>query len=228
MNGKTVAGSPWSKPETVAGFAASAPNPVLIEFAEHERRHRPHLRALDLGCGAGRNAIPLAEQGWAVLGIDQSTPMLSAARARLEAAHFTGRLDLAHAGMDAIPARDGSFDLVVAHGIWNLARSGDEFRQAVRDAARVARRGAALFVFTFSRRTVADAAPIAGESFVFTQFSGEPQCFLTREQLIDELSAAGFQLDPAIPLRELNVPKPGELCATRAPVIFEGAFRRNG
>ena len=81
------AGSPWSAPSVVAGFATSAPNPVLMRFAETElqrvARLRPRpLRALDLGCGAGRNAVPLAALGWSVVGLDNSLPMLAAAQAR--------------------------------------------------------------------------------------------------------------------------------------------------
>jgi hypothetical protein len=128
--------------------------------------------------------------------------------------------------MDAIPVATNSADLVVAHGIWNLARSSREFRNAVAEAARVSRPGAGLFVFTFSRHTLPDdASPVAGESFVFTQFSGQPQCFLTRDELIGELGAAGFVLDPAIPLAEYNL-RPGRaLCGGGPPVIYEAAFR---
>jgi ubiquinone/menaquinone biosynthesis C-methylase UbiE len=53
--------------------------------------------------------------------------------------------------MDRLPLGDASIDLVVAHGIWNLARSAAEFRRAIAEAARVARPDAGLFVFTFSR-----------------------------------------------------------------------------
>jgi hypothetical protein len=45
--------------------------------------------------------------------------------------------------------------------------------------------GAARNLFTFSRRTVpAAAVPVPGDSFVFREFSGEPQCFFTARQLI--------------------------------------------
>ena len=55
-----LAGSQWSAPGTVAGFAKSAPNAVLMTFAEDERRRAGSAWLLDLGCGAGRNAVPLA------------------------------------------------------------------------------------------------------------------------------------------------------------------------
>jgi hypothetical protein len=131
--------------------------------------------------------------------------------------------------MDALPIASGTSDLIVAHGIWNLARSGAEFRRAVGEAARIARTGAALFVFTFSRRTLtADLRPVDGESFVFTEFSGQPQVFLTAGELVDELAGAGFVPDPAVPLTEHNLPRPGGLNTRGVPVIYEAAFRYDG
>jgi len=206
----------------VAGFATASPNLTLIDYAAGRLGQARSAHLLDIGCGAGRNAVPLARMGWLVVGTDASQPMLRAAVAR-EGGHH---LHLANAEMAALPVRGAAIDFIVAHGIWNLARSGDEFRGAVREAARVARPGAALFLFTFSRHTLpADVAPVAGETFVFTQFSGAPQSFLTEAQLLEELGAAGFEPDPALPVRELNRPTPG--LRTGGPVIYEGAFRRS-
>ena len=223
-----LAGSSWSNPGTVAGFVRSPPNERLLQVAAAERLRVGAGRALDIGCGAGRNAVPLAEAGWHVIGVDLSWPMLAAARERAPAAAVTGRLDLVLAPMDRLPVATATCRLVVAHGIWNLARSGASFGTAVAEAARVAAPGAALFVFAFSRHTLsAAAAPVRGETFVYTDFSGEPQCFLTEAQLVGGLGRAGFAPDAAFPLRELNRPRPGSLVsASRAPVIYEGVFRR--
>jgi SAM-dependent methyltransferase len=211
----------------VAGFAQSPPNEVLLRFASDElRRGGSTRRALDLGCGAGRNGVPLANLGWDVTGIDLSIPMLHAAAQRARAERRAGHLRLACAPMDALPVADASCDLVIAHGIWNLAGSAAEVRRAVGEAARVARPGAALFVFIFSRHTLPpEAAPIEGETFVFTEFSGQPQCFLTAHELLHELSGVGFTPDPGVPLRELNVPRLGALHRASLPVIYEAAFR---
>lgn len=197
-----------------------------MRYAADELSRHTAGRAIDLGCGAGRNAGPLAEQGWNVVGTDLSWPMLTAAAERARRLSGPGQLDVLLASMDRVPLRDATFHLVIAHGIWNLARSGTEFRRAVGEAARVARPGALLFVFTFSRNTfAADVAPVPGESFVFTQFSGQPQCFLTDAQLVAELGAVGFSLDPRVSITEYNRPASG----TRhggAPVIYEALFRR--
>ncbi len=222
-----LAGTPWSSPSTVQGFSRSEPNAVLMNYAAQEIEADAHLLAVDIGCGAGRNAVPLARCGWNVVGTDMSRPMLEAASVRFRNDTLRGRGLVLMAPMDALPVADSTADLVVAHGIWNLAGSSTEMRRAVREAARIARPGAALFVFTFSRHTLPqDAEPVAGEPFVFTQFSGRPQCFLTEDQLIEETHAAGFEPDSAVPLTEYNRPVPGALRSASGPVIYEAAFRR--
>jgi len=218
-----LAGTPWSAPGTVAGFVQSPPNESLLTLAGRERA-RGATMAVDLGCGAGRNLIPLAEQGWTILGTDLSRPMLTAAAQRIRDTGVV-RAAVVLAPMEQLPVRTRSADLIIAHGIWNLARTTAQFRAAVREAARIARPAAALFVFTFSRGTLpAGAAPVAGERFVYTQFSGQPQIFLTADDLLAEMGAAGFSPDRGLPVHELNRRRPGVLTGA-PPVILEGAFR---
>ncbi len=220
-----LADSNWSRPETVAGFSHSAPNSTLLRFVEMERGRHSVEKVLDIGCGAGRNTFPLAELGLDVLGTDLSWPMLQAAKSRIPRAQ--ARPEFVLSAMDVHPVRDRSFDLVIAHGIWNLARSGVEFRRAVREAARVCRPGAFLFVFTFSRHTLSESvAPVPGETFVFTEFSGYPQTFLREAELLAELATVGFKPDPGVPLTEHNRPRMGDLQRRGGPVIYEGAFRK--
>ena len=218
-------GSVWTAPETVAGFVQSPPNATLLRYAQSLGASRP-LRVVDVGCGAGRNLVPLAQLGCRVVGVDLSRPMLAAAAERVRQEHLQDRVTLAAAAMHQLPVRWASADLIVAHGVWNLARSATELRSAIREAIRIARPGAGLFLFTFSRNTLpADARPVPGEPFAFTQFSGDPLTFLTAGQLAGELASAGFFPDPAVPLTELNTRPPGSLNAGGPPVIYEGAFR---
>jgi hypothetical protein len=169
----------------------------------------------------------MAAHGGTVVGTDVAWPMLEAAGRRVVAEGVAERVALVRAPMDRLPLRDASVDLVVAHGIWNLARSAAEFRRAIAEGARVARSGAGLFIFTFSRATLGpDDQSVPGEPFVFTQFAGEPQCFLTETELREELLQAGFERDPPGPLTEYNRPVAGRTITRSGPVIYEGTFRR--
>ena len=220
-----LTGTPWSDANTVSGFAQSPPNQTLIDFAG-SRLHAGATRLLDIGCGAGRNAVPLARQGWNVTAVDLSSNMLRAAQQRAASEAPGHPLGLALAPMEHLPVADRSIDFIVAHGIWNLAQTTAQFRAAVREAARVARGSASLFVFTFSRSTLPDTdQPLPGERYVFTRFSGGPQIFLTIEELVAELAEAGFVHDPAIPLIEHNRRPPSAVYIGGPPVIIEGAFR---
>ena len=214
----------WENPDTVAGFTRASPNSTLLTFAQQFLDAGRGTRCLDIGCGAARNAIPLAQLGFHVKGTDLSEPMLAAARKRINAVGIA--VDLVLAPMAPLPFRDESFDFVVAHGIWNLAHSGVGFGEAVKEAARVSRPGAGLFLFTFSRNTLPpDAQPDPGETFVFSSWNGEPQCFLSEDQLLEELSRAGFYRDTVGPLTEHNLPQRDAVRLVRgAPVIYEGTF----
>ena len=79
----------------------------------------PPGRALDLGCGDGRNAVWLEQRGWSVDGVDISRAALAAADRRYAAAdhHRVGRLWLADASTARFPA--GEYDLVLTYGLYH-------------------------------------------------------------------------------------------------------------
>ena len=91
---------------------------------------RAGARVLDLGCGTGRLTVPLSEVYRAV-GIDVSPDMLAVARSK------GGRAQFVRADAARIPFIDGSFDVALA--VFVLHQLAD-FRAAVREIARVARR----------------------------------------------------------------------------------------
>ena len=71
----------------------------------------PSGRALDVACGAGRNALYLAERGYAVTGIDVSPVAL--ARAAESAAARRVAVDWRERDLDDGPGVAGPFDLIV-------------------------------------------------------------------------------------------------------------------
>jgi SAM-dependent methyltransferase len=48
---------------------------------------------LDLGCGTGNHAFPLAERGYAVVGVDRSNNMLQSARKKAASQHMDGNTE---------------------------------------------------------------------------------------------------------------------------------------
>jgi tellurite methyltransferase len=84
-----------------AGAASSEPHPLVIDIAKMV----PPGRALDLACGAGRNARYLAERGWNVTAIDMS----------IEALRLVGlpRIVAADLERSSIPIRDVLFDAII-------------------------------------------------------------------------------------------------------------------
>ena len=69
-------------------------------------------RALDLGCGAGRNALHLAARGWEVDGVDLSEQALAWARERAAEQGLPLALHLGDAFGEAGAALRGPYDLV--------------------------------------------------------------------------------------------------------------------
>lgn len=71
----------------------------------------PGARALDVACGTGNLAIPLARRGARVTGVDIATNLLEQARARTAAEGLTATFDEGDA--EHLPYPDVSFDVVV-------------------------------------------------------------------------------------------------------------------
>jgi SAM-dependent methyltransferase len=60
--------------------AAPPPPPEELNFLQEQFAIQPGKKVLDIPCGAGRYAVPLAELGYAVTGVDISDQFLSEAR----------------------------------------------------------------------------------------------------------------------------------------------------
>lgn len=102
-----------------ASFSSTLLGSLLRDAVAYETRHifRPGLRALDLGCGTGEDALRLARCGLDVHGIDASAAMIEQARSKAAAVGIDGgtapRFEVIDLNTDRLPP--GPFDAVLSN-----------------------------------------------------------------------------------------------------------------
>ncbi len=166
----------WERPDIVARFADRDPDHRLVALAG--RRDVQGLRALDVGCAAGRNSRFLAERGADVWALDGSSAMVEATRSALAA--VLGRPDadrrVIHGRMDVLDAfADGAFDLVLLLGVLQNAASDAELERTLDEVRRVLAAAGHCLVANFapdSRPSGVPVSRVAGERHVYTDFGG--------------------------------------------------------
>lgn len=167
----------WNRKHREAGVLFGAePNRFLVA----EVRDLAPGRALDLACGAGRNAIWLAERGWHVTAVDFSGAALEAAR-RLAARRGVD-VEWVEADVRRWRPPERAFDLVA---ILYLQLPTDERRAALTAAAAAVAPGGTLLVVGHDLQNL--SCGHGGPK--------DPQVLFTPEQVAVELS--GLQVERA-------------------------------
>ena len=108
---------------------------LLMRRLLGERLHRRDLRLLDVGCGAGANAVELASYG-EVVASDRSLDALGFVRSR-------GIAKVVAASAPELPFASGSFDVVTAYDIIEHVEDDARF---LAELGRVLRPGGALAI----------------------------------------------------------------------------------
>ena len=103
---------------------------------------REGQRVLEVGCGTGVFLRAAADRGARVAGIDASESLLELARERVPEA------DLRHGDMQFLPFDEDSFDVVAGFNSFFFA---EDMVAAIREAGRVARRGAPVVIQVWGR-----------------------------------------------------------------------------
>jgi ubiquinone/menaquinone biosynthesis C-methylase UbiE len=98
---------------------------------------------LELGCGTGRIAIPVARTGTRIIGIDRSEEMLARARRRITRARLAGRLSLVRGDIRSLPfgSRTRFSAVLAAYGILQSLTRERDLTRTFESVARVLRRG---------------------------------------------------------------------------------------
>jgi SAM-dependent methyltransferase len=141
-------------------------------------------RVLDVGCGAGVFLHLVQEHGAVPFGIDASPELLSLARARVPSA------DVRVGDMQFLPYEDHSFDLVTGFTSFFFAA---DMVAALREAGRVARRGAPVLIQVWGRpeRNDLEAMKVIIRPFLGSSSTAPPPLY--KPGVLDEMAdAAGL------------------------------------
>jgi SAM-dependent methyltransferase len=129
---------------------------VLDETRLAESRAPQRLRAIDLGCGAGTNAIYLAQRGFAATGVDGSAVALELARER--AARAGVQVDWVLADVGALPPFPEPFDFVFDRGCYHCVRRANVAGYAA-SLARITRPGTRMLLLAGNANEQSDEGP---------------------------------------------------------------------
>ncbi len=140
----------WENAQTVGRRDIAFWSDLALRASSRQAGER--RRILELGCGTGRVAIPVAKAGASVIGIDRSASMLARARTRVRRARLGSRLKLIRGDIRHLPFPDKSFELVMApYGILQSLLDEKLLSATLKDVRRVLARNG-----TFGIELVAD------------------------------------------------------------------------
>lgn len=195
-------------------FAERDPDLRLRGIVEDDGVAEPRMfRVLDLGCAAGRNTVYLAERGVDVLALDASAAMVSRTRRRL--APFLGEHEAARRVRlgrmtDFGSFADTSFDLVIALGVIQTARSLGQWNAAVAEIDRVLAPDGRMLVSNFSSESRPKGEPleaVGGEEHVYRWRDDRPMVLMDADAHDASFAEHGFVPDE--PTESVRVPLEG-------------------
>lgn len=118
-------------------------------------------RVLDVGCGAGLVAVPLALDGHEVVGVDRSPGSVAVARSLAARHGVDATFRVGHA--EGLDEADAGFDVVL---LLDVLEHVEDAAAVVREAVRVVRPGGSVVFHTFTRNPLAYLVAVAGPRLI--------------------------------------------------------------
>jgi ubiquinone/menaquinone biosynthesis C-methylase UbiE len=130
----------WENAQTVGRRDIAFWQRMASDCARRARARlgRKSCPILELGCGTGRVALPVARHGSTVVGIDRSASMLARGQMKVKRARLGSRVKLIRGDIRHLPFPDKSFELVMApYGILQSLLDEKLLAATLKDVRRV-------------------------------------------------------------------------------------------
>ncbi|HYQ08990.1 MAG TPA: bifunctional 2-polyprenyl-6-hydroxyphenol methylase/3-demethylubiquinol 3-O-methyltransferase UbiG [Xanthobacteraceae bacterium] len=150
------------------------------------------LRVLDIGCGGGILAEPLARLGAAVVGVDPSESNVVVARRHAGQSQLT--IDYRNSSAEALAAAGEKFDIVLA---MEVVEHVTDLKLFIDTAAAMVKADGLLFVATLNRTIKSFALAIVGAEFILRWLprgTHQWERFVTPNELEIALEQSGMRI----------------------------------
>lgn len=146
------------------------PQDAVVSLVIRLKRHKPRLRVLELGCGAGNNLIFMAQENVDAYGIDISPSALKVAKNRLNRLNLNA--SLFEGCFTELPWESNFFDLVIDRSSLNCTPR-NKIEKSILEAKRVLAPNGTMFSQIYSCAHPAFERALESSDGFVHQFSKE-------------------------------------------------------
>lgn len=131
-------------------YSQEEPDEIVVNFVTLLQKRSKNARVLDLGCGAGRHQVYMANQGFEAHGIDISGTGLKLTKEKLKSQNL--EVYLVKCDMKKLPYTDSCFDAVISlHTIYHQKLEG--IQETISEIQRILRKKRLSLINFLSKRT---------------------------------------------------------------------------
>jgi ubiquinone/menaquinone biosynthesis C-methylase UbiE len=161
--------SEWNQILREEWYSREEPDEILVNFANSLKNKNKKLRVLDLGCGAGRHLVYMANQAFEAHGTDISETGLCMTRERLRRQRLEAFL--VKCDMTMLPYKDSCFNTVIClHAIYHQKLTG--IQETISEIRRILKKKGSLLINFLSKRTYSYGKGIKVEENTFIEEEG--------------------------------------------------------
>ena len=209
----------WNSAHVIDSFSNAEVKDYIKEFFRNYGLGR-HLKVVDLGCGAGRYTIWLAQSGYDVYACDASEGMLNKTKEGLEKIGYQDmEQKILKSRLEDLPFEDEMFDIVLTNGVIHNAFTCKEYKQCLEECVRVLKTDGVLYLSVFTSDTV-DNKLEKVEEHVYLTPDGLRMILFNKEEIIQMLSDLNYQMTKECALYDIQV-------ATGVRSLFRAIYKKD-